>query len=252
MKLAIICRPRTASTALVHSLSEQYEIPNLSEHYLNKSISLPIHSDSYNKFRKVKNLPTPESQFQNNITSITKDLEKEDSFVLKIFPRMFVVPTKFTLTESETPSVIKDKILFNLTDSMHFDMYDKIYLLDRDLYTSCASWVYSVHTRSFFITRDRSKKDQPPIILNQKDYDTLRFFILENVLYDKIINYLESKKFSFMDVTNSLSEHIGENSPIPKSNRNFPNLIEDYENMCNFIDQYHAYCVDETKDWFFY
>lgn len=250
MKIALVCRPRTASTAIIHSLAAEYNLTNLNERYLSISIGLPIHSDAYKAFMKIKNLPTPESQFHNNIKNITTDLLNQNNFILKIFPRMLTVPY-FRILQSDTLTEYKNKILFNLSDTMHFEMYDKIYLLDRDFHSSCASWVYSTHTHSFFISADKID-NQPQIKLTAKDYNQLRFFILENVLYHKLLDYLDKKQIAKVDISNNFSDYINQHSPVIKSERKFSKLIDTYDDMCRYIDEYHAYCISETKDWLFY
>jgi hypothetical protein len=162
---------------------------------------------------------------------------------------MLTVP-KFKILKSERLSEIKKLVLFNLTDTMNFNMYNKIYLCDRELYTSCASWVYTTHTNSFYVTSNNVT--QKVIKVTEADYDQLRFYLLENILYHKLVNYLNKNNLPTTDITNSTSEYIDDNISMIKTNRQFCNLINDYGDMCKFIDNYHQYCLDETKDWNFY
>lgn len=251
MKIAIICRPRTSSTALIESLQKEFDMTNYGEDYLNTIKNLPTYSNFYTFFQRRNNLPESGHNFQQDIKTITNKIWNTENFVIKIFPRMLTIPP-YRILESEVIANLQKKVLFNISDTMNFHLYDRIYILDRDIYSSSASWIYSNRTYSFFPS-ERDLLKEKKIKLTEKDYNQLRFTVLEYVLFCKLTNYLIEKEIPFTNITNSLNDYINQkNTQRKKSNRIFSELIEDYTDMCLYIDDYHKKCVEETKDWFFY
>lgn len=247
MKLLILGRGRTCSTAIGNSLAHKYNLKFLGESYFS------VHENllKYYKMRPNCTFATKFNDFTKKIENHTKFLFSHEKMMCKIFPSVLIYPPSASF-ESETFDDLKRRYIFDL-NILNLKGYDQIYFLDRDFYTSAISWVYSNKSKMYHRQKTNSQK-YPVITIESSDFAVARFYIIEYLLQQKIKTYLFENNLPtiFIDETNS-NEYINKSYlHTTTTDRNYDNLIKNVDEFKNFIDKWYPICEKETKDWNFY
>ena len=246
MNIAIISRPRTVSTAVINTLAKRHNLTNEFENYQALVGSLLPQSE------ELKNLDNEakEKYFKNAILLKTNKLFKNGNFICKIWPRMFMQAPAIMLP-NWTIDQIKSKTIFDITSYYKIDQYDQLYFLDRNVYSTTASWAYS-HKISVFHTERRKKHETPIIKLEVLDLFQAKFHVLEYVLQQKLKDFLIEKKIAFIDISNNTEDYVDESLLTTiKSEHDYPSLISNYNELYDSITTWHKFFVDATGDWKF-
>jgi len=248
MKIALLCRGRTRSTAVIEYLSKVHNIQNKSEIYFtnHKFVLSPQYSIKNHKKLYIEKL----CDFQNLLNNTTTELLNIPSFICKIWPSMLVYPPS-SFSYDEDLSSIKNRTIFDITNTLKLKEYNKVVVLNRDLITSSLSWVYAKHTNVFSVLSHQKRKFHK-IKLNELDLDFLRFYILEYCLQEKIVDYLDKTelKYEIFSGYDSLTNNIQLRTKDSKNNYDL--LIENLDDTKQFISNFYKSCQIETKDWYFY
>jgi hypothetical protein len=246
MNIGIISRPRTVSTAVINTLEKKYHLTNEFEDY--HVLVTSLLGDN----KKLKNLEDSAKQeyFENALLAKTNEFFSNGNFVCKIWPCMFM-RSPVIMLPNWSMDYIKSRTAFDITRLFNIDKYDQLYFIDRDVYTTTASWIYSRKINVFHT--HRSKKHSTPIInLNTMDYAYAKFHVLEYVLQQKLKQLLIEKQIPFVDISNNYNDYIDESLlTTKKSEHDYPSLITDYEKLHNSITEWCEFFTESTKDWKF-
>lgn len=242
MRIGLISRGRTCSTAILQSLIKKYG--NLiNNHEIYSSVTRNLPHDYYELTKLSSGTCGRIDRFKNKMIQFTNKLWLDEHFICKIWPSMFIArPHKILDPFADT----KEKIIFDITTYIKIKEYDKLYFLDRDLYKSATSWTYSMKSMIW------KKHPYPPTItLESKDYDTAKFYILEYCLQHKMKTFLIENNIPFTDIGTNPKPYIDPTVTIQKSNNDYRQLITNYDELHSFITDYYQICVDNTKDWYY-
>jgi len=247
MRIALISRPRTCSTAISKSLANFYNLDYLGESYFN------IHNTllRYYKLRRNYDTQLALQKFSTQLNDYTNKIFQKENFIIKIFPSILHFPPS-NMMEEHSFDFVKNQFLFKL-DVLKIKQYDKIYFLDRVLSDSLLSWAYCHHTRYF-----HKKKSEPPkyikIEINDHDLSAVKFYIIEYFLQQKIKKYLDTEKIPYTYINESNCE-----SYIDKNYLDIENTIIDYKDYIlnlkkfdNFVEKWCSVCEQETQNWNFF
>jgi hypothetical protein len=238
MKIAVICRGRTCSTAVIGTLANNFSCRPIGENF---------QPHSYVLRNRYPNQQRDEI-FKMRTLKLHKNLLFQKRFVAKIWPSMLIPPPD-QIQQNETFIDFEHKIIFDIEKYLFLSKYDKLYFLDRDLYESTFSWVYAKKTSKFHNIKNFNQ-NYSRIELNDSDYATAKFYILEYCLQQKIKDYLLDSKISYTDISEKTFEF--DDLPIKKSNNDYTNLIIGADNLKKFIDKQYQICVETTKNWKFF
>jgi len=238
MKMGLISRARTCSSAVIFSLVKQYNLVNKYEIYndITRNLDKDYYALSKGDFDR-------EKRFKEKFLKFTDKLFLEDNFICKIWPAMLIATPHRVIEPFEKT---KEKIIFDLTTYLKIREYDQLYFLDRNLYDSTASWAYSKKSMIW-----RKQHRQPIVKLEPKDFNTVKFYILEYCLHQKIKEFLIEQNIPFIDIKDKPEPFIDSSIPITKSNNKYQELITNYDELYNFITDYYEIYVNNTKDWKF-
>jgi hypothetical protein len=242
MKIGLISRGRTQSSAIVRSLSKKYNLTDNFELYFN----------AHNQIMKYENIKSlGNKNFHQQIRNITNTVFLKENFICKLWPSMLIAPpSKFE--KNQTFDDIKKKIIFNITEYFRIKDYDQLYFINKDLHHSTLSWIYTKKTNLFH--RGKFTEYSPPIItIDDADLDIVRFYILEYCLQEKIKDFLCEQKIPYIDITESYNEYI--DTDLIKTiatNNDYTKLITNYDTLPNFIDGWYKVCCENIVDWKYY
>ena len=246
MKIGVISRGRTASSAVVNSLAIDNKLSNKFEIYFDIHINL----SRYYQLRPNTSKNIQFTDFQSRLSVLTKTLFDQENFVVKIWPSMMCFPPH-KIYKNQSFQDIKDNFIFDITEYLNIHQYDKLYFLDKDLHHSAISWVYSKKTQIFH-KRKNISRPTPIIFLDSVDYDNIRFYILEYCLHQKIKQFLLNKQIPFTDISNNIKSYINNDLlKIEESQYDYRNLIHDYTDLYTYISEWYQICIENTKDWYF-
>lgn len=247
MKIAIISRGRTNSTAIGITLAHHNHCEWMDEHYvydIEKLYRWVKYRPKYDKSVSLK-------KFQQVIQSNTDNLFTRDNFVTKIFPSMLCFPPHF-MYEHTSFDHIKNNFIFNL-NILNLEQYDKLYFLDRSLMDSVISWVYAFKAGNFhtFKIGNRLHYKQQ---LDVNDFARAKFYILNYFMQKKIKNYLDLQNKSYVYINElSYDQYIDIDClPTKKNEINYQNYILNINEFKEFINYWYPIIEFETKDWNFY
>lgn len=248
MKIALISRGRTRSTAILQSLSDEYKVENFNENYFR------THSIIKQRIGIMKNSSYGEhlNFFKRKVKETTHEYFQHENFCCKIFPSMLVLP-QHVIPEGETLDTTKTRILFNLEEYLQLSQYDSIYFLDRNLHESTLSWIYTRKTGQYH-TFENDKTIFNPINLVSEDYERAKFYVLEYILQQKIKEYLIDKKIAFTEVSDhNYKNYANDKNSIGMQERFVPydKLIDGCSNLTNLITKTYEEYKEQTKNWIF-
>jgi len=238
MRIGLISRGRTCSTAVLLSLINKYNLTNHHEIYF--KVGRNLYHDYYSISKGDHNR---NSRFKDNIIKFTNNLFLEDNFITKLWPSMFIATPHRVL---EPFIDTKEKIIFDTNTYLRIKEYDQLYFLDRDLHTSASSWVYSKKSKIW-----RKQPKQPIITIDPNDYGIVKFYILEYCLQQKMKTFMLENNIPFIDIGTNAEPYIDPTAKIVKSNNAYSSLITNYDELHNFITDYYKICMDNTKDWYY-
>jgi hypothetical protein len=246
MKIGVISRGRTASSAVVNSLTTNNKLSNKFEIYFDMHIKL----SRYYQLRPNTTKNIQFTDFQTKLYNLTKSLFDEGNFIVKIWPSMLCFPPH-KIYKNQSFQDIKDNFIFDITEYLNIHQYDKLYFLDKDLHHSAISWVYSKKTKIFHKRKNMSIQI-PKINLDSADYDTVRFYILEYCLHQKLRQFLLDKQIPFTEISNNFESYINSDMlKIEESQNDYENLIYEYTDLYSYISEWYQVCIENTKDWYF-
>lgn len=247
MKIAILSRPRTFSTAIGKTLAYQNQAKYLGETYVNVLIAIR----RYYHYRKSYDLDKAMNHFKNKLAEHTNTVFSNTNFVTKIFPSMLYFPPGI-ITERETFEEIKRKYIFDL-EIFNLSNYDKIYILERDLKKSLISWIYSSKIQHFHLNKNE-KYAYPNITIGLSDFNTARFHIVEYCLLEKFKKYLDEKNLSYSIVSeNNFYDHVHDDIlETEKTPINYNEYITNITDLEDFINYWYPICKEQTQNWTFY
>ena len=247
MRVAILSRPRTVSTAITKSFANTHNLNYLGESYFDIHKYLmryyhlrPNHTHS-NSF----------SNFSARLINHTDQIFKNEKFVIKIFPSMLHFPPSL-MREQDTFTSIKKNFIFNL-DILNLQSYNQLYFLDRNFYNSIISWVYSNKSQKFH-SRKNKKETYIPVFLTEEEFSIARFYIIEYLLQQKIKKYLDNNKFeyTYVDEKNYHQYVDAEYLPTQQTVIDYKNYIINLADLNAVIDKWYPICEKNTEDWNFY
>lgn len=246
MKIGVVSRGRTHSTAIVQSLSAKLNVPNYREIY--RTIPDLIKKD-YRLIRQ-RSIELEFLRFKSDVLKITDRCFSQPSFITKIWPSMLIYHLSYQMPVDKTFDMIKKHTLFNIKEYLKIDQYDKLYFIDRNLETSTASWVYAYKNQLYHFGKNGGEPYRPTITITQKDFDTARFYILEYCLQQKLKTFLQDNNIIFEDITDNCFEFINNNMvTIRQTNNDYQSLITNYDELQSFITDWYPICLEDTKDW---
>jgi hypothetical protein len=248
MKIGLISRGRTQSSAIVQTLSNKHNLTNKFEEYF-------ILRNNFLKYQGIKILSNKNyvalDEFQGHLKNITNTMFLTENFICKLWPSMLALPPhKFNNNESFAD--IKKKIVFNINECFRIKDYDQLYYINKELHRSTLSWVYAKKTNLFH--RSKFKKYSTPMItVGDDDLDRIRFYILEYCLQEKIKDFLCEQKIPYIDITDSYSQYIDiDVIQTTTTNNDYTKLITNYDILPSFIDNWYNVCCENTIDWKYY
>jgi len=246
MKIGLISRGRTRSTAIIQSLSVKLNVPNYREIY--RTIPDLIKKD-YRLIRQ-QSIDLEFSRFKTDVLKITEQCFSQDSFITKIWPSMFTYHLSYKMSINETFDMIKKNTIFDITEYFKINQYDKLYFIDRSLHISATSWVYAYKNKLYHFGKNGGEPHRPITTLNEKDFDVVRFYILEYCLQQKLKNFLLDNNIVFEDITDNSLEFIDSSiAKMRKTNNDYKSLITNYDELQSFITDWYPICLENTKDW---
>lgn len=256
MKIGLISRGRTQSSAVIASLAHNYQLINLSEIYFQVLPTVRSIVDVKNKLLKINT--DPKAIFAEKIKNLTNKISIEDNYICKLWPSMITFYNYDMNCEpnKELFDSIKKNILFDITNYWKIKEYNILFFLDRDLYESTYSWVYCKKTSLFHnykIGNITYRKDSPSLILENKDFATAKKYILEYCLQHKLKEFIIQNNLHYIDITDCTNLYI--DNDIVKTqptNKNYKQLITNSDELHDLIEKWYPICMEYTKDWHFY
>lgn len=247
MKIGLICRGRTRSTAIIQSLSAKLHVSNYREIYR----TIPEIMKKDYKLVRQQSIDLELSRFKTLVLETTEKCFSQDSFITKIWPSMFTYHLYYKMSTNETFDMIKNNTIFDITKYFRLNQYDKLYFIDRDLHTSASSWVYAhKHNLYHFSKKGITNPHKPTITLNEKDFNVVRFYVLEYCLQQKLKKYLLDNNIVFEDITDNSLELIDDSlARIRRTDSNYKSLIRNYDELHSLITNWYPICLENTKDW---
>jgi hypothetical protein len=246
MKIGLISRGRTQSSAIVRTLAKKFNLKDNFEIY----------------FQSHKTVINPSKTLINKNYDITKDFHKqlkittnniflEENFICKLWPSMLCEPPNI-FTNNQTFDDVRNKIIFNISEYFRIKEYDQLYYINKELHHSTISWAYSKQTQLFH--RYKSKDYLTPIItLNDNDLNIIRFYILEYCLQEKIKDFLCEQKIPYTDITETYNQYIDTDViQTTTTNNDYTKLITNYDMLPKFIDDWYEVCRENTNHWKYY
>lgn len=247
MKIGLICRGRTFSSAIIESLSNDNNLLNYGEQYFTCL-------NTANKINNLKHkwgISHKFETFETCLLSYTTKLFQTDNFVCKLWPTMLLYRDTFDIEVSL--DYVKDNFIFNITKYWNLKDYDKLYFLDRDLITSTYSWVYAKHKKFFNLNKTQNAGEiYTNITINDSDINLAKLYILEYCLQHKMKKFLIENNFNIIEVDNHNNLINQSSVPIIASNQNYTKLINNYNILDNLFTDYLPYCQNKIDDWKFY
>jgi len=246
MKIGVISRGRTASSAVVNSLAVDNKLSNKFEIYFEMHLAL----SRYYQLRPKTTKNVQFTDFQTKLYNLTKSLFDEGNFVVKIWPSMLCLPPH-KIYNNQSLQDIKNNFIFDITGCLNIHQYDRLYFLDKDLHQSAISWIYSKKTQIFH-KRKNLYIQTPKINLDSVDYDNVRFYILEYCLHQKLRQFLLDKQIPFIEISNNFESYINTDIlQIEESQNDYKNLIHEYNDLYDYISEWYQVCIENTQDWYF-
>lgn len=247
MKIAILARPRTFSTAIGKTFAHNYDSIYVGETYLNVLMAIR----RYYYLRKSYDLKKAINHLKNELSDHTKKIFSYGNFVIKIFPGMLHFPPGI-ITEYESFGDIKSKYIFDI-DILRLPEYDKILILERNLKQSLISWIYSRKIEHYHHQKNENY-EYPTITLETSDFDYVRFYLLDYLLFEKIKEYLNQKNISYTIISeNNFNDYVNNDildtvqTPIK-----YDQYITNIQDLENFVDYWYPICREQTQNWTYY
>jgi len=254
MKILIICKPRTRSSFLCSALSNHYNLTNLHELFI--EISKQVNTRA--KFLKKDNDLNFIIENQKRILrSGINRANANNNCVFKLFPRDLIFSTKDSIIVDD--SAFKHDIFLNFNEFFELENFDKIYFLDRDNVEAAISYGYAWVKDKFLFTDygsvNYTQKNQPQVVLNEKDFMYINFFIYESVLLNKVKKFLDNKKLNYTyidyaDCPTYVQENLPSNIPnmYYESKFNYKELIKNYDECVAHIENKFKVYSEQLKD----
>jgi hypothetical protein len=243
MKIGLISRGRTQSTAIIQTLAKRHKLINNFETYFGAANAIKKELHPNNSLY---------DEFQLSIKNVTDTIFTSKNFICKIWPSMLIVPPdKFE--SHQTFDDIKSRIIFNISEYLRISEYDQLYYINKELQHSTLSWVYAKKTRRFHRFNKHIKYNSPVITIDDNDLDRLRFYILEYCLQEKIKDFLCKQKIPYTDISETYTQYIDDSMlNTSATNNDYPNLITNSDTISKFIDDWYNICCENTIDWKYY
>jgi len=246
MKIALVCRGRTYSTAIGKSIALKQNL-EFTGNYLRLHHQLLL----WYNHRPEYNANNAYAKFTRTIQEETRNIFLKDNFLVKLFPSMLHFPPSL-MVENATFDDVKNKFIFD-TSVLNLNQYDRYYFLDRNFIYSTLSWIYSCKISYFHATKKHTK-NYPKINIDKIDLARTKFYIIEYFMQQKLRNYLDIKNIPYAYINeNSYHEYIdAEKLDTVKTPINYENFIENIDELYTFINYWYPICEYETKNWSFY
>lgn len=253
MKICVLSHARCRSSVLVSSLSNYYNIENKQEIYDD------LKKLSYKERQQIQKSTDKNKEtlkiYTNNIVKFTDNLFKNESFVIKVWPRFFN-STEFCFnTESFVES---------LEDCFRFRSYDKIILSHRDPLDAVCSLTlavkYGYNSVEEKVSKYITKLKYSNINFNNVDlHPWNQSFLCEIFLIQNIKNYLikNSIPFTFLDFK-EIPSYLEENYPdsnIPRVSHvpfdtkiDYSKAVPNYHQLRDEIENYKHMIVPKLNN----
>lgn len=251
MKIGIICRGRTHSQAITDSLSKEYNLHNFGETYIGVN---DLASRVINLRKLINKQLNPITVFEDTLKNHTDRIFSVNNFICKLWPSMLIFRNQIQKNEIYNFNQIKENVVFNLRYFWNIENYTHLYFLDKDLLHSLSSWVYSKKTTMFHTFKDSSfNTNTYSLYLNDEDINLGKLYILEYCLQQKIKMFLLKENIKFLDISNNPKDLINNDIiSLVENQRNYRNLIKNYEELENLIEEWYPLCLEKTNNWNFY
>lgn len=248
MKIGLISRGRTQSSAIVQTLSKKYNIDTGFEIYFNAH----NHVINYKKLKSLINKKyNSNNDFQIQIKNITNSIFLKENVICKLWPSMLSEPPN-RITDNDTFDDIKNKTIFNISEYFRIKEYDQLYYINKDLHHSTISWVYTKKTKLFHRVKNNDYLT-PLITIDKDDLNLIKFYILEYCLQEKIKDFLCEQKIPYTDITKTYNQYIDNDIiNLTVTNNDYAKLITNYDMLPSFIDDWYKVCLENTSDWKYY
>jgi hypothetical protein len=248
MKIGLISRGRTQSSAIVRTLAKRHNLEDVFEIYFNAH----NHILSYQHIKSLGNKKYDKSKdFHKQILVTTDNLFNKENFICKLWPSMLSEPFNI-ITANDTFYDIKNKTIFNISEYFRIRKYDQLYYINKDLQHSTISWAYTKKTQLFH--RFKSKEYLTPMItIDDTDLSLIKFYILEYCLQEKIKDFLNEQQISYTDITETYNQYIdADDLKTTVTDNDYTKLISNYDTLPSFIDDWYKLCIENTSDWKYY
>lgn len=247
MKTLLICRPRTRSTVLIDALSKFYNLIDLDENqkfsiskFQNSTINSDMEEDYFSIFQ---------GQFKQHVQKNFKN----DNFAIKLYPRMLTM-SKHTITDLNTYNL---KIITDLSYFTNIKKYDSVFYLTRDLIDSVCSWAYGNHI-DYYNFRDQttlqSKREQfPKLTIDIEQDGELKFYMLEAAILQHWKSYLIKNNIPYTELDyTEIPEYVTKTCPNIQSKTidsklNYQEIITNYNELEQYINNFYEVCLEKTQ-----
>lgn len=251
MKIGLICRGRTRSSAIIRSLAHRYNLENLNESYF--TILENVEQIQQLNKKILKNNTSYIEIIKQRIINLTNKNFSNDNFIVKLWPSMLFFPDyNFNLPNNIFFENVKNNVIFNISECWKIKHYDMLFFLDRNLNDSVYSWVWGKHTGQILIYKGE-KENNSVITLTENDFNRAKEHILVFCLQQKIKEFLINSNLKVTYLNSNHNLYIDNDViNIKNSNKNYKNLIQNIDELDKLISDWYPICLENTKDWQFY
>lgn len=252
MRIGLISRGRTYSTAIGQSLAHMYNLKNLSENYLT------VHEIIRKNFNKSDTKEPVLNLFKEKFLNYTNNLFTNENFVCKLWPNMLMFIDYHSVNSLENNfekiiSTIEKSIIFEISKYWQLQKYDKLFFLDRNLKISTVSWVYIKKIKRSHLYKNSKNKLLPEIKLENYEFNLARRYILDYCIQQRIKDFLIKQKLPFIEIHENHKKYINQNvTTTLENNTDYNSLISNYNDIEILINEWYPICLEKTKDWYFY
>lgn len=240
MKIIILAHLRTRSSFLLSALCNRFALENKWEPY-----EAIFRNVTNRGFRKEPEIIWP--IYQEETTKFTAELMEQDNFVVKLFSHAFFNSNiiEWACMKNKPFNLEKNDIL-DLENNFQISNYDKIYFLTRHDYINnvCSYLFGNAITKLLWFEKEKNaiKMYDRPMFLHY-DKLSLQSMVIKNMLMpvyeQKLIDTkLPYTKLDYEDIPNYVeTELLGAKSDFVESKYNYKNLIKNYDQLVNEIEE---------------
>jgi len=238
MNVLVICRLRTRSTYFLKTICDYYDLHNYNEDYftLPSSYSCALqYNNAHNSIFDKRNQEKWKKYIQK-FEDRTNYYFSQSNFGIKLFSKMISSHPLF-LYHDKFQDI---KMIPNIEKICMFESYDNIYFLDRDLFDSVSSYVYSLQVgKSIYYKNDKGKV----VSFTENLYPNVNSYILDYLIQQKIKKILYSNNIpctylDYHEIPDFLLDYKSTQSKnLTKDTKyDYKYLIQNYDELINYTN----------------